>query len=161
MKDNTPEISIVIPCRNEAKSIQRTLESVLALTPPAGGFEILVADGMSDDGTSEMLMAMASARPDDIRIIENPGKTVSAGLNRAIRAARGRLIVRMDAHTRYSSDYLVACVAAKEHSSADNVGGPWNATGTGVIGEAIALSFHSPLSTGGGGSHKRDYECKF
>jgi succinoglycan biosynthesis protein ExoA len=83
---------------------------------------------------------------------------VSTGLNRAIRAARGRLIVRMDAHTKYASDYLVACVEAKEKTGADNVGGPWKAVGKGLVGEAIAASFHSRLSTGGGGSHNLSHE---
>ena len=154
----TPTVSIVVPCRNEARIIRQSLASMCALQPPPGGFEIIVADGMSDDGTTEILNELASAAPDLLRVIPNPGQMVSPGLNRAIRAARGRLIVRMDAHTKYSPDYLIACVAAKARTGADNVGGPWRAVGTGVVGEAIAASFHSPLSTGGGGSHDLGHE---
>src|SRR5256885_11719548 len=96
-----PLVSIVLPCRNEQGYIQACLQSALDQDPPEGGFEILVADGMSTDGTREYLQQMATQYP-SIRILDNPGRIVSTGLNTAIRAARGEIIVRMDAHTIYA-----------------------------------------------------------
>src|SRR5688500_3711096 len=93
-----PLVSIVLPCRNEQGYIQACLQSALIQEPPDGGFEIIVADGMSTDGTREYLEQMAGQHP-QIRVLDNPGRIVSTGLNAAIRAARGGIIVRMDAHT--------------------------------------------------------------
>src|SRR5580693_1603139 len=108
--DPKPFVSIVLPCRNEQGYIQDCLTSILQQEPPAGGFEILVADGMSTDGTREYLQKIATERP-QIRILDNPGRIVSTGLNAAIRAARGEIIVRMDAHTVYAPDYVRQCLA--------------------------------------------------
>src|SRR5688572_6752244 len=100
-----PLVSIVLPCRNEQGYIQACLKSALEQEPPEGGVEILVADGMSTDGTREYLEQMAKQHP-QIRVLDNPGRIVSTGLNTAIRAARGATIVRMDAHTLYAADYV-------------------------------------------------------
>jgi succinoglycan biosynthesis protein ExoA len=154
-----PAVSVVVPCRNERTAIRESLTSIASLMPPEGDFEIVVADGMSEDGTTQILAELAARFP-IIRVIPNPGLSVSAGLNRAIRAAQARVVIRMDAHTRYAPDYLLACLRTKKATGAANVGGPWRALGKGVIGEAIAASFHSPFSTGGGGAHDLHYEGK-
>jgi len=72
-----PLVSIVLPCRNEQGYIQACLQSALDQDPPEGGLEILVADGMSTDGTREYLQQMATQYP-SIRILDNPGRIVSA-----------------------------------------------------------------------------------
>ncbi len=152
-----PVVSIVIPCRNEKNQIKFTLESILAQEPPPGGFEVIVADGMSDDGTRDTLHGLAKDHP-RLRIIDNPGLIVSTGLNAAIRAARGSIILRMDMHSRYASDYVLRCLEVLQASRADNVGGPWVAQGNGVIGRAIAAAFQSPFSFGGTRGHNPGYE---
>jgi len=114
----------VLPCRNEQGYIQACLQSALDQDPPEGGFEIIVADGMSTDGTREYLEQMAKQHP-QLRILDNPGRIVSTGLNAAIRAARGDIIVRMDAHTIYAPEYVRQCLAVMNETGADNVGGPW------------------------------------
>src|SRR5262245_30897238 len=99
-----PFVSVVIPCRNEARFIERSLDSVLQSDYPAGRIEIVVADGMSSDGTRE-LVARYATRDARVRLIDNPEKITPAGLNRAIRAAQGNLILRLDAHAEISPDY--------------------------------------------------------
>jgi len=80
-------ISIVIPCRNEVRHIREFLDSVLAQElEPGCQLEIVVADGQSDDGTREELRQFAARTP-NIRIIDNPARIVSTGLNAAIAAA--------------------------------------------------------------------------
>jgi GT2 family glycosyltransferase len=128
------------------------------MDPPHGGFEIVVADGRSDDGTRPRVESVARDYPDRVRLIDNDAGIVSTGLNAAIKASRGQLIVRMDAHTWYARDYLVQCLRVHRETGADNVGGPWVAQGRGRIGRAVALSFASPLSTGGGAAHAASYE---
>jgi glycosyltransferase involved in cell wall biosynthesis len=150
-------ISVIIPCRNEVGGIETCLRSVLAQEAPEGGFEIIVADGMSSDGTREFLQRAASKEA-RVRVIDNPGRIVSTGLNAAIRSARGGIIVRLDAHTEYAPDYVVRCVETLQETGADNVGGSWVAKGDGCVGRAIAAAFQSPFAVGGARGHIPDYE---
>lgn len=155
--NDTPCVSVIMPCRNEAWYIEPVLDAILAMKNPPGGFEVIVADGMSNDGTRERVHEMAQRDP-RIRLVDNPNRFTPHGLNAAIAAARGDIIVRMDAHTAYSSDYLCACVKALSTSRADNVGGPWVAQGQGYLSRAIAAAFQSAFAVGGARGHQREYE---
>jgi succinoglycan biosynthesis protein ExoA len=153
----SPSVSLVVPCRNEARWIQRCLRSILAQEIAQGDFEIIVADGDSEDGTQQILYEMAE-NDGRIRVIENPERIVSTGLNAAIRVARGRVILRMDAHTEYAPDYVQQCVETLNRTGADNVGGPWVARGDGWVGRAIAAAFQSPFAAGGARGHDATFE---
>jgi succinoglycan biosynthesis protein ExoA len=157
MKDASVAVSIVIPCRDERDHIESCLRSILAQVPPSGGFEVIVADGMSGDGTRGILKRLTEEDP-RLRVIDNPGRIVSTGLNEAIRVARGRIIIRMDVHTEYASDYICQCLAVLQETGADNVGGPWVAKAEGLVGRAIAVAFQSPFSVGDAHGHNATYE---
>src|SRR4051812_19701751 len=94
----SPYVSVIVPCRNESGYIQACLESILNQELPEGGFEVIVADGMSSDSTREFLRELTDSR---VRLIDNPAQIVPPGLNAAIRAAKGQIIIRMDAHAVY------------------------------------------------------------
>lgn len=152
------KISIVIPCRNEKRHIGAFLDSLLRQSFDRDWeVEIVVADGMSDDGTREILRQYMEKAP-SVQMIDNPGRIVSTGLNAAIAASTGEIIIRMDAHTVYATDYIRQCVCVLQRTGADNVGGPWIARGTGYVGRAIAAAFQSPFCAGGGRSHNPSYE---
>jgi succinoglycan biosynthesis protein ExoA len=152
------KISIVVPCRNEAAHIRDFLDSALAQQlDPGQEIEVLIADGMSTDQTRELVEEYATRVP-AVRVIDNPGQIVSTGLNAAIRAARGEIIVRMDGHTVYAPDYVRQCARVLQESGADNVGGPWVAKGRGRMGRAIAAAFGSRFCAGGGRAHDAQYE---
>jgi glycosyltransferase involved in cell wall biosynthesis len=150
-------VSIIVPCRNEAAFIDSFLQSLLRQTGADKIGEILIADGMSDDGTRDNITSWMTDNT-RIRVIDNPEGIVSTGLNRAIKAARGNVIVRMDVHTEYDPDYLRQCIQVLEETGADNVGGPWVAVGKSYVQKAIALAFRSPFSSGGARSHDAVYE---
>ena len=152
-----PIVSVVLPCRNEAGHIEACIQSILAQDPPEGGLEIIAADGMSTDGTRQYLEEMARQYP-QLRVLNNPGRIVSTGLNAAIRAARGKVIVRMDAHTRYAADYVKQCLSVLNESGADNVGGPMQTRADTFWEKAISAVFHSAWAVGGARSHLPDYE---
>jgi succinoglycan biosynthesis protein ExoA len=155
--NTTPAISVIVPCRNEGDHIESCVRSILAQEAPPGGFEVIVADGMSDDGTRSILSKLAK-EDSRLRVVDNPGHIVSTGLNAAIREARGSVIIRMDAHTEYAFDYIRSCLEVLRTTGADNVGGPWIAKGTGIVGRAIAAAFQSSFSFGGTRGHNPDDE---
>jgi succinoglycan biosynthesis protein ExoA len=147
--------SVIVPCRNEIGGIRELLSFLLAVTTARD--EIIVCDGRSDDGTAEAIREYA-ARDARIRFIDNPRHLASSALNLGIRAARGRYILRLDAHTRYAPDYIDACIAELERAGADNVGGPQLAEASGYTATGIALACHSPAAVGGSRIHDPRFE---
>jgi succinoglycan biosynthesis protein ExoA len=156
MRSSAPMVTVVIPCRNEAAHIESCLRGVLAFDPPPGGFEIIVADGMSEDGTRARVARIA-ADETRVRMVDNPSRTTPCGLNAGIRAARGEVIIRLDAHTGYAADYLIECVQTLVETGADNVGGPWVARGHTFVQRGIAAAFNSAFAVGGARGHRPDY----
>jgi glycosyltransferase involved in cell wall biosynthesis len=153
----SPLVSIVLPCRNEARSIEAVLAAILAQKEPPGGLEVIVADGLSSDGTRERVLE-AAKRDARIRLVDNPKCFTSHGLNAAIAAAGGEIIVRMDAHTIYAPDYVQCCVTTLRETGADNVGGAARTRAAGNIQRAIAAAYHSCFAVGGARFHDEHYE---
>jgi succinoglycan biosynthesis protein ExoA len=147
-----PSVSVVLPIRNEQRHISRTLAALVAQDYPADRLEILVADGQSTDSTRDIVRSFAD-QLSNLRIVDNPGRFVPTGLNRAISEARGEIIVRVDGHTLIAPDYVRQCVAALRRTGADNVGGPMTAVGAGRFAEAVAIATSSPFGVGGGRFH--------
>lgn len=153
-----PTASVIVPCRNEREHIEEFFQDLHRQRMPEGyNLEIIVADGASDDDTWEALCAAAKRWP-ALRVMANPRRIVSTGLNMAIRAAAGAVIVRMDVHTRYSADYIARSIAVLSETGADCVGGPWRPRGTNYVSAAIAAVFDSWLVSGGARAHSRTYE---
>ncbi len=142
-----PLVTVVIPVRNEAGWIDRCLEAVFGQDYPSERLEIIVADGMSTDGTYERLLALASEQP-RLRVLRNPARVVPSSLNLAINAARGDVIARVDAHTLVAPDYISAGVETLTRTGGDNVGGPMIKTGGGPVGDAIATAMTSRFGIG-------------
>jgi len=148
MTDEGPvQVTIIAACRNEKRHIRQFLDSLLEQDMSGMSWEAIIADGMSSDGTREILREYGARHP-QLRTIDNPRRVVSPGLNAAIGAARGAIVIRMDAHTRYAPDYCRRCVAELERTGADNVGGPARTRTQGTRARAFAAAYHSPFSTG-------------
>lgn len=114
-------VSVVMPIRNEAASIEPIIRSVLKQDYPADRFEILIADGISTDGTGDIVRKLAKENS-KIKYIRNYGQIVPTGLNLAIEKASGEVILRMDAHSYYPENYISQLVLAMDEHQADNVG---------------------------------------
>jgi len=115
-------VSVIIPCLNEESCIRICLDSVLQNTFPNEKMEIFIVDGMSHDKTREIVKDYSS-RFKNIFLLDNPKKTAPAALNVGIKQARGNVIVRLDAHTTYSPDYISKSVESLFKSDAVNIGG--------------------------------------
>lgn len=155
MSEALPFVTVIMPIRNKKQFIERSLGAVLTQDYPHDRIEVIVADGMSSDGTRDIIQRLCAQHSDStVIIIDNPHLIVSTGLNHAIRTARGEIIVRVDGRTIIEPDYVRECVAALERTGADNVGGRMNAVGTrSVLGQAIALATSSPFGVGGARFH--------
>jgi succinoglycan biosynthesis protein ExoA len=153
-----PSVSVVVPCRNERDHIEICVRSILSQEPPPGGFEIIVADGMSDDGTRDILTRLAAEDP-RLRMIDNPRRITPCAMNTGIQAARGRYIAIMGAHTEYAPGYLRACVELlEEHPEVCCSGGPIVSRGTSRFGQAIAAAMSHRLGVGNAKHRFPDYE---
>ena len=124
--DKAPLVSIIVPCYNEQATIRLLLEAIHSQTTPRQALEVVIADGMSTDGTREEILAFMVSHPDlEVRVVDNLAGTIPAGLNRAIEEAEGTYIVRLDAHSKPYPDYVERCVSDLEAGRGDNVGGVW------------------------------------
>ena len=134
-----PFVSIIIPTRNEERFIAACLDSLITGTYPRDRYEIIVVDGLSDDRTIEIVESYVGRQP-VVRHLPNPKHIVSPALNIGIRDARGEIVVRVDAHSLYATDYVEQSVRLLASSGAANVGGRQLAVGGSVLGEAIAVA---------------------
>lgn len=146
-----PAVSIIIPCYNEESTIGSLLEAVYAQSYPRSEMEVIIADGLSEDNTRARIAAFQQSHPAlDVRIVDNSARTIPAALNTAIEAARGRYILRLDAHCVPYPDYVERSIQALEQGRGDNVGGVWEIRpgGKGWIAAAIAVAAAHPLGVG-------------
>jgi succinoglycan biosynthesis protein ExoA len=148
-------VTVIVPVRNEADFIERSVGAVLTQDWPADRLEVIVADGMSTDGTRAELEKMATAHP-NLRVIDNPEGIVAPGLNRAIALAAGEVVIRVDGHCEVSGDYIERCIEALERNSMAEcellgVGGPIETVGVTWTARAIAAAMSSVFGIGGSG----------
>jgi len=156
-RSESAHVSVIVACRNEIAYIHSFLDSLFWQDLGGTRIEVLIADGMSDDGTRQVLERYRRNCP-TLLVIDNPDKITSAGLNAAIHAARGEIIIRMDAHTEYAPDYIRRCLEVLNETNADNVGGPALTRASGYMAHAIALAYHARFTCGGAKFHDPEYE---
>jgi glycosyltransferase involved in cell wall biosynthesis len=147
--DSRPYVSVVMPVRDEADFVAESLGAVLAQDYPHERLEVLVADGLSRDGTREIVRQLAAAAPDvPVTLVDNPGRIVPTGLNLALQRACGDIIVRVDGHCRIAPDYVSRCVDHLRRSKVDGVGGPIRTIARTRVGQAIASAMSSRFGVG-------------
>jgi succinoglycan biosynthesis protein ExoA len=142
--------SILVPTLDEAASIEEAVAAMLAQRVHGGDIEVIAADGRSHDATPALLAAMAERDP-RLVVLENHARQTAAGLNLCLRHARGRYVVRMDAHSIYPPDYVALGIARLERGDVHWVCGPQLPDPVGPFGAAVAQALRSPLGQGGGG----------
>lgn len=114
-RSRQPDVSIVIPARNEAATIEQALHSVLAQAWPLERLEVIVVDNGSSDPTAAAVRRFARLHPELlIRLLREPRLGVSRARNRGARSARGRVLLFLDADSRLAPT-MVASVLAHIH----------------------------------------------
>ena len=146
-----PKVSVIVPCYNEQSTIRLLLTALREQTYPRADMEVLIADGMSTDGTRNEIAKFQVDFPDmDVRVIDNTIRSIPSGVNRAIEASRGGIILRLDAHSKPYPDYIENSVKALEAGRGDNVGGVWEIQpGADIwMAKSIAVAAAHPLGVG-------------
>jgi glycosyltransferase involved in cell wall biosynthesis len=144
--EDWPTVSVVLPVRNEVATVEGAIRSVLAQEYPRP-FEVVVADGMSGDGTRETLEKLSADEP-RLLVVDNPSGITPSALNAAIRASSGEVVVRCDGHGALPSGYIRRAVEIMIETGADNVGGVQAATGRGFVQRSIAMAMSSRFGVG-------------
>jgi glycosyltransferase involved in cell wall biosynthesis len=142
-----PLVSVILPIRNEAHYIARSLGAVLAQDYPADRMEVIVVDGMSTDGTREIVESMRAGSP-RVHLIDNTRRIAPTALNAAIARARGEILVRVDGHCEIERDYVRRCVDHLRNDEVDGVGGPLQTIGESFVARGIAVAMSSTFGVG-------------
>lgn len=142
-------VSVICPIFNEERYIHKCIESVLAQDYPKDDMEVLFVDGMSTDTTRHIVAQYAAQYP-FIHLLDNPHKIVPYAMNLGIQQAKGDIIVRLDAHAEYPSDYISKLKEGLKRYDAENVGGVCRTMPANDTSKAIAISaaLCSPFGVG-------------
>lgn len=147
--EQLPGVSIILAVRNEAEHLDDCLRALVALDYPEDKIELLLVDGMSDDGTGAMISDWAS-RDGRIRLLQNARKTVSCGMNIGVAAAKHQFVLWISGHAILQPSHIRQCLATMTSTGAAAVGGVLTTKGTTSIGKINASVLSTPFGVGGG-----------
>ncbi|MEX2541113.1 MAG: glycosyltransferase family 2 protein [Trueperaceae bacterium] len=154
----TADVSVIMPVYNEADHIEVAVRSVLDNDLAPERLEVLVVDGMSTDGTREIVCELAKEHP-RVRLVDNREKTVPYALNRGLGVATGEVIIRVDGHATVAPDFVRSCLAELDaHPECGCVGGPIENVNVNETARAISLAMSSPFGVGNARFRLGDYE---
>jgi succinoglycan biosynthesis protein ExoA len=140
------DCSILVPVYNEERYIDQSVAAMRAQQFD-GNLEFLLVDGGSDDDTARILSHLAVADP-RVRVLQNPRRTVSSGLNVGLASALGTWVARMDAHAVYPPDYVARGIRRLQRGDSRWISGPQLPRGSGTISRAVELAVGGSLGRG-------------
>lgn len=147
---NIHTVSIICPVFNEEKYIEACIVSILEQDYSKEAMEVLFIDGNSTDNSTGIIKRY-TAQYSFLKLLNNPERIVPYALNKGLEAAKGEVIMRLDAHCTYPTNYISELVRYLYQLNADNVGGVWNtqpAKDTPIC-QAIAFASSHPFGVGG------------
>ncbi|MGE4285564.1 MAG: glycosyltransferase family 2 protein [Phycisphaerae bacterium] len=153
-----PFVSVIMPIRNEADFIKAAIQSVLSNDYPRDKMEVLVVDGMSDDGTREIVLQIA-ASDSRVRLIDNAQKIVPHAMNIGLREMKGDMFTRLDGHAEFPADYIrktVECLQANKEAWV--AGGAITTVSSSYIGKAISQAMQTCVGVGNSMFRRGGYE---
>lgn len=149
-------VTVLMPSYHEEKYIAAAIESLVDDYVRENA-EILVIDGDSNDETLAIVNKYIK-KGYPVKLIQNEDRYQCYALNLGIREARGRYIVRVDAHSTYPEGYVRKLVELLESTGAANVGGVMYPKGNSPVQEAVALAMQHPVGVGNAKFHLGDYK---
>lgn len=155
---SVPLVSVVMPVRNEKKYIENSIKSILSNDYPSERIEVIVADGLSDDGTRDIVSRL-SQEDARVKMVDNHGLTRPFALNVGIKASCGDVIIPFDGHAEMYPDYIKNAVdCLQKQKDAWIVGGCIETISEGYIGHVIAAAMASPAGVGNSRFRLGNYE---
>ncbi len=147
-REGTPFVSVIVPCRNEEAFIAKAVGAILENDWPSDRMEVLVVDGMSDDGTRGIVNEIGS-RDGRVKLVDNPVLFAGGAMRVGVAAARGDYVVRVDAHAEIPPHYIRTGVDILERRPEIwAVGGPVDRVASGGEGRLVAAINSNIFATG-------------
>lgn len=143
--------TFVMPVKNEEKYLAGSVESVFKQAP-LGKIELILAIAPSTDSTQKIAKELQSKYP-QLKVLDNPNGDTASGLNLAIKEAAYEVVVRVDAHSQLTPDYLKTALEVLNETGAANVGGRMHAVGNSPFQSAVAFGYNNRIGLGGGSFH--------
>lgn len=141
-------VSVVIPVYNEEKYITGLINSLEEQDYDRNKFEIIFVDGNSSDKTIEIINETLNEKQIKYKILKNPDRITPKSMNIGIKNSNYDIIIRLDAHSEYPSNYISKCVYYLNKIKADNVGCILETVSEGIIGNAISIVLSSKFGVG-------------
>ena len=142
-------VSVIIPLFNEEKYVGKLIESLTKQTYPIENMEWIFIDGNSSDRTVALIENYISTGKYPIILLHNQKRKTPYALNMAIEKAKGKYIIRLDAHSYFYPNYIEKCVYYLDTTDAENVGGTAETEAKGFKGQAIAKMLSTKMGVGG------------
>lgn len=150
--DRVPTISIILPAKNEAEGLRRTLPALRARFPDA---ELLVVDDGSTDDTAAVAAGAGA------RVLSSPYSMGNgAAIKRGARAASGEVLVFMDADGQHAAEHVPALLARLDDGY-DMVVGARSREGQANLQRGLANAFYNRLASWMTGHHIADLTSGF
>jgi succinoglycan biosynthesis protein ExoA len=143
-----PVVSIVLPIRNEADYIERTLAAVARQDYPAERMELIVVDGMSTDATRSLIETIRTRMAIPVALLENRRMIFPTGFNIGASRAGGDVVVMLGGHAELAPDFISRCIAHLREGAWDCVGGVLDTVAHSYIGRAVSIAMNSPFGVG-------------
>lgn len=139
MMDKPLPVSVIIPAKDAGESLGAAIDSIRMQTYP-NIEEVIVAAADDDSATA--------AREGGARVVDNPGGSTPSGLNIAIGASTGQVLVRCDARSFLPADYVARAIETMTRTGADVVGGMQIPVGVSFWERSIAAAMSSAIGAG-------------
>ena len=150
-------VTVVVPARNEERSIAACLESVLA--QDYRNLQVIVVDGASTDATPRIVAAIAERDP-RVHWLTDDRRCIPASLNAGLAKAEGAWLVRVDAHSVVPPDYVRLAVARLREGQWGGVGGRKDGVSHTPAGRAISAALGSRFGVGNSLYHYGTSACE-
>jgi glycosyltransferase involved in cell wall biosynthesis len=147
MEKVLPMISVLLAVKNESQYIENTLKMLFEQDYPQDKYEVLVADGCSDDGTPEIVRKFAEKHENCI-LLENKKILSASGWNLGVEHSRGEIVSFLSGHVDFEKSYYSKLVKRLTKDLC-GVGGPSFTKGKGLKGKIISLAYLSIFGSGG------------
>lgn len=153
MKNSLPFLSIVLPIKNEVNFIEKIILDLLNQNYPKDRFEIIIVDGLSNDGSLDILKKF-EASFNNIFCFSNPITTTPTNLNIGIKQAKGDFIIRMDGHVEIDNNFFLENIRTMEEKKVAISGGPIIHEGSNNFAKGTAIAMSDSMGIGNANHRK-------